>query len=119
MPLIAIHELSLMMALAERVLEVATREGAERVVAIHLRVGHLAGVDSFALRTAGEIVLRGTIAEGARLDLEEVPAAWWCLPCRREFPASEILGECPACGHASRQMLRGHDLLLHALELDP
>ena len=108
-----------MVARAERVLEVATREGAERVVAIHLRVGHLAGVDSLGLRTAAEIVLAGTVAEGARLELEEVPPAWWCLHCRREFPASEILGQCPACGHASRQMLRGHDLLLHAVELDP
>lgn len=115
----AIHELSLMVALAERVLEVATREGAERVVAIHLRVGILAGVDSLALRTAAEVVLAGTVAQDARLLIEEVPPAWWCAPCRMEFPASEVLGRCPACGQASRKVLRGQELLLHALELDP
>ena len=108
-----------MMALGERVLEVAAREGAERVVAIHLRTGALAGVDSLALRTAAEIVLAGTIAEGARLAIEEVTPAWWCGPCRMEFPPSDVLGRCPACGLASRQVLRGPDLLLHALELDP
>jgi hydrogenase nickel incorporation protein HypA/HybF len=117
--LFAIHELSLMTALRERVLEVAAREGAERVVAIHLRAGSLAGMDLRALRTAAEIVLAGTVAEGARLAIEEVTPAWWCVPCRMEFPASDVLGRCPACGLPSRQVLRGHELLLHALELDP
>lgn len=115
----AIHELSLMMALGERVLEVATREGAERVVVIHLRMGALAGVDSLALQTAAEVVLAGTVADGARLAIEEVPPAWWCGPCRMEFPAADALGRCPACGVVSRQVLRGQDLVLHSLELDP
>ncbi|MEB3256746.1 MAG: hydrogenase maturation nickel metallochaperone HypA [Cyanobacteriota bacterium] len=119
MPFDAIHELSLMVALAERVLEVAAREQSERVLAIHLRVGHLAGVDPLALRTAAEIVLAGTVAQGARLAIEEVPPAWWCGPCGMEFLASDVLGRCPACGLASRQVLRGQELLLHALELDP
>lgn len=108
-----------MMALGERVLQVASREGAERVVVIHLRLGALAGVDPLALQTAAEVVLEGTVAEGARLAIEAVPPAWWCGPCHLEFSASDALGRCPACGLASRQVLRGQDLVLHSLELDP
>lgn len=123
LPFFAIHEVSLMMALGERVLEAAAREGAEQVLTIHLRVGTLAGVDALALQTAAEIVLAGTLGQGARLAIEEVPPAWWCVPCHQEFTAVDALGDalgrCPACGHASRDLLRGQDLILHALELDP
>ncbi|MFM7170969.1 MAG: hydrogenase maturation nickel metallochaperone HypA [Cyanobium sp.] len=119
MPLLTIHELSLMMALGERVLEAAALEQAERVVAIHLRVGRLAGVDVIALRTAAEVVLEGTLADGAHLAIEEVPPAWWCVPCQEEFTALNDLGRCPRCGHFSQQLLRGRDLSLHALDLEP
>lgn len=108
-----------MMVLGERVLEAAAREKAERVVGIHLQVGRLAGVDSFALRTAAEIVLEGTLAEGARLTLEEVPPAWWCRFCLQEFGFVEDLGRCPSCGHISRHPTRGSDLILHSLEVEP
>ncbi len=114
-----IHELSLMMALGEQVLQVATREGALRVEAIHLRVGSLAGVDHQALRTAAAIVLKGTCAQEARLAIEEVPATWWCVSCVQEFCAGDGLGLCPHCGTPSRELRRGREFTLHAMDVSP
>jgi len=116
---VPIHELSLMMALGEQVLQVAVREGAVRVEAIHLRVGSLAGVDPQALRTAAHIVLKGTCAEDARLAIEEVPATWWCVSCAKEFCCGDGLGLCSHCGTPSRELRRGRELTLHAMDLSP
>ena len=108
-----------MMALGEQVLQVAAREGAVRVEAIHLRVGSLAGVDPQALRTAAHIVLKGTCAEDARLAIEEVPATWWCVSCAKEFCCGDGLGLCSHCGTPSRELRRGRELTLHAMDLSP
>lgn len=113
------HELSLMEALAERVLAVAAQERAEQVLAIHLCVGGLAGVDPQALRTASEIVLAGTCAEGARLFIDEVPAACWCVTCQTDFAVMDGLSVCPGCGTPSSRLLRGRELTLQAIELHP
>jgi hydrogenase nickel incorporation protein HypA/HybF len=113
------HELSLMESLGRRVLEVAEQEGAERVVAIRLRIGSLSGVDPEALRFAAVVVLAGTRAAGAPLTIEAIPAAFWCAPCAAEFEAGDGNCLCPRCGTLSRQLLRGRELSLVAVDLLP
>lgn len=113
------HEVGVMQSLAERLLAVAAEHNAERVLAIRLRIGSLAGVEVEALRFAAEVVLAGTCAEGARLTIEAIPAAYWCEPCGAEFEAATGLCECPRCGAFSRRPLRGRELSLVAVELMP
>ena len=115
----AMHELSLMEGLSERVLAVAAREEAERVLTIRLRIGRLAGVDPDALRFAAEVVLANTIAAGATLTIEEIEPACWCDPCNAPFAASAGCGDCPHCGTLSTQLVRGKELNLVAVELIP
>ncbi|MFN9547921.1 MAG: hydrogenase maturation nickel metallochaperone HypA [Cyanobacteriota bacterium] len=113
------HELSLMQFLGERVREVATQQGAERVLVIHLRLGSLAGVDPDALRFAAEVVLAGTCAAGATLSIEEIQASLWCDPCAMEFAATAGCCDCPRCGTLSARLLRGKELSLVSLDLIP
>lgn len=113
------HELSLMQGLGERVLAVAAREGAERVLAIRLRIGSLAGVDPEALRFAAEVVLAGTLAEGAALAIEEVGATWWCEACGVSFSGGDGGCECLQCGTLSTQFVRGRELDLVSVDLVP
>jgi hydrogenase nickel incorporation protein HypA/HybF len=113
------HELSLMDSLGQRVLEVAAQQGAEQVLAIHLRIGSLSGVDPQALRFAAEVVLAGTCAEGAALTSEEIQAACWCDPCGAEFGVTVSGCVCPVCGALSHRLLRGRDLSLVSLDLIP
>jgi hydrogenase nickel incorporation protein HypA/HybF len=44
--------------------------GAERITKVLLKVGSLSGVEPDALRFAFDVVVRGTIAEGADLQIE-------------------------------------------------
>lgn len=111
------HELSLMHTLCEQVLRESELQDAERVTCIRLRVGTLAGVDPQALRFAAEVVFLGTCAEGAQLEIEAVPAAFWCSSCCLEIEAADGISLCPACGAISSQLLRGRELILVSLEL--
>ena len=64
------HELAAAQDVLRAVLEAAEKEGARRITAIALKVGRAYAVDQMQDLIA--IVARGTIAEGARLDLEAV-----------------------------------------------
>jgi len=112
------HELSLMDAVREQVLEQASLHGAGRITSITLRVGSLAGVEIEALRLAHTVVMAGTIAAGSRLEIEAVPAECFCAACEQPFLARDGCCDCPRCGRISRELLRGRELQLASLELD-
>ena len=111
------HELSLMDAVREQALEQAARHGAGRITTITLRVGSLAGVEIEALRLAHTVVMAGTIAAGSRLEIEAVPAAFFCAACEQPFAARDCCCECPRCGRISRELLRGRELQLASMEI--
>jgi hydrogenase nickel incorporation protein HypA/HybF len=110
-----VHELSI----AAAILEITTRNaGDSRVTAVRVRVGHLRQVVPSALEFAFELCAHGTPAEGAVLELEEVPAAVACRACGE---AAELEGfplACPACGGLEVDVIGGEELLVESLELD-
>ncbi|MBD2422857.1 hydrogenase maturation nickel metallochaperone HypA [Cyanobium sp. FACHB-13342] len=111
------HELSLMEAVRDQALAAAHADGAIRITVISLRVGELAGVELEALRFAFPVAMAGTIAAGAELRIESEPAECHCAACNAPFPAADGCCDCPRCGAISRQLLRGRDLRLLALEV--
>jgi hydrogenase nickel incorporation protein HypA/HybF len=112
------HELSLMDNVRGLVLEQAQRHGAQRIAVITLRIGSLAGVEPEALHFAFEVVMAGSIAAGARLEIEPVLAECFCGVCRQVFCARDGCCDCPVCGTVSRELLRGRELELASLVLD-
>ncbi len=67
------HELAAAQDVVRAALQAAEAEGACRITAIALKVGHLYAADQ--LRDLIAIAAQGTIAEGARLDVEAVPGS--------------------------------------------
>lgn len=111
------HELGIAQEAVRLALETAQARGADRVLSLRLRVGALSGVVPEALQFAFEVVCRGTPAEGARLEIEPVPAACWCAACQAEFECVDFVTECPRCHQPSSQLTRGRELDLAAVEL--
>ncbi len=112
------HELSIMQSALSLALDQARQAGASRVHAIHLRIGALSGVVPDALEFAFEALAAGTLAEGAQLAVEHVPARFWCATCTQEFQAEDMLAECPDCHRASGELRAGREMELASLEID-
>ena len=110
------HEVSLMENAVRMALYTARASGGERVHRLRLRVGTMSGVVPEALRFAWDIVCQGTAAEGAELEIEEVPATCWCAPCAVEFATPDFLGECPHCHAVSAELRRGTEMELASIE---
>jgi hydrogenase nickel incorporation protein HypA/HybF len=64
------HELSLMADMLRKVQAVAHAEGADHVVSVSVRLGALAHISPTHLREHFEAAAQGTVAEGARVDVE-------------------------------------------------
>jgi hydrogenase nickel incorporation protein HypA/HybF len=107
-----------MQEVCRQALAAAAAERAVAIVAIRLRVGELAGVELDALRFAFPLVMEGTIAAGAQLQIEWEPAICHCEPCGKTFHAHQGLGDCPNCGALSQRLLSGQELQLVALEVN-
>ena len=107
--------------LAQTALDIATKRarerGATRVHALLLRVGDLSGVVPEALRFALEALSAGTLADGARFEIEVVPVECRCSRCGRPFQPTDAVYACPICGTISSDVLQGHELTLHAMEV--
>lgn len=99
-------------------LDSARQAGAQRVLAIRLRIGSLSGVVPEALQFAFEALATGTAADGAELAIEHVPARFWCATCASEFGADDLFSECPRCGIPSTELRAGRELQVASLEID-
>jgi hydrogenase nickel insertion protein HypA len=66
-----VHELSIAQALVRMLAEEAARHGTNRIVSVRLRLGRLSGIVGEALTFAFDVAAQGTVAEGARLHIED------------------------------------------------
>jgi hydrogenase nickel incorporation protein HypA/HybF len=109
------HELSI----AEAVLGVVERHAKGRKVErVELNVGHLRQVVPAALELAFELVAEGTVAEGAELAIEPVPAAGDCRNCGAHTPLPEFPLMCVECGAFNVDVTEGEELFVDSLELE-
>ena len=96
--------------------DAAERSGADRVTGLRLRVGTLSGVVPDSLRFAFDVVCRGTLAEGAILEIEAVTAKSWCSACRSEFVGADFFNECPRCHKVSGELQSGREIEIATIE---
>jgi hydrogenase nickel incorporation protein HypA/HybF len=109
------HELSL----ADAVVRICcdNARGAT-VTKVEIKVGRLRQVVPDALTFAFELVAAGTPAEGAVLELEEVPARVVCNACATETELARFPLACGACGALDIRLVAGEELHVESIEIE-
>jgi hydrogenase nickel incorporation protein HypA/HybF len=110
------HELSV----ASAVVDTALRHAEDRrILVVSLRIGHLRQVVPDSLAFYFEMVTRDTLAEGARLEYEIVPARLRCDGCEQEW---ELEGtpdfRCPRCAVSQVAVIAGNELEVDSIEVE-
>ena len=109
------------MSLAEGVLqlveETARREKARRIKLVVLEIGRLSSVEPAALKFCFEAVARGSMAQGAGLEIIDVPGAGWCMLCAETVAMQERFDVCPICGHRL-QATSGTEMRVREIEIE-
>ncbi len=112
------HELGIAQSLLEIVEKAAQPYEGARVKKVLLRIGKLSTVVPDALRFAFDAVTRGGMAEGAVLEIEEVPLAIRCRACAEAFIVEDPFMICPRCGAADVEMISGRELEIKSMEIE-
>lgn len=110
------HEMSMAQELVEIIEQNMRANGMTRLVAARMRVGEMAPVVPEALEFCFDAVTRGTLAEGARLEITRVPLMAGCGACGDDFHIVDHRYECPSCGSYSIKVRSGEELCLDQLE---
>ena len=112
------HEMSLCESIREIIEDEAGRQAFRKVERVCLEVGKLSGVEVEALRFGFDVVMRGSPADGARLDIVETAGTAWCLPCGKPVTISARYDPCPECGSHQLQVTGGEEMRIRELEVN-
>ncbi len=112
------HEMSLAESVREIVEDTARANGARRVSVVRLEIGRLAQVEMAAMRFAFEVVQRGSVAEGARLEIVETDGTAWCMRCSAPVVIGQRGDPCPTCQSFQLQVTGGDRMRVMDIEIE-
>jgi hydrogenase nickel incorporation protein HypA/HybF len=112
------HEMSLTEALVEHVLKAADGHHLKAIQEVEVEAGALKRVVPSLMQEAFAIVSQGTIADGAKLTIIEIPARAQCNLCQEIFEPEYDNFLCPDCHKADVRILQGDDLILKSIKAD-
>jgi len=108
-----VHELGI----AEEIIAlVEARTAGARVTRIVVEVGRLSAVVPDALRFCFDLATERTVAEGATLEIVELPGLARCRRCAGEVVLERVFGRC-ACGSTDLEWMAGEELRVKEVEL--
>jgi len=112
------HEMSLCEGVLQVLQTEAGRQGFNRVKAVWLEIGDLSSVEPEAMLFSFDVVTRNSLADGAELNIINVPGTAWCMQCEKNMPVKQRFDECPQCGSYQLQVTGGDEMKIKELEVE-
>lgn len=112
------HEMSLAEGVLQILEDAANAEHFSRVKSVRLEIGRLSSVEPEAMRFCFDAVTRGSIAEGAQLEIIDVPGTACCFACGATVEIAAVYDPCPACGGYGMQPVGGTEMRVKELEVE-
>jgi hydrogenase nickel incorporation protein HypA/HybF len=112
------HELPVTESILEIALRYAKKAQATRITDLHLVIGQLATLVDDSIQFYWDMIAKDTIAEGARLHFQRIPAELLCLDCGNRYaPDDEILA-CPKCQSVRVKVTAGEEFRLDSIDVE-
>ena len=112
------HELSVTQGMLEIVVRYAQQAGAQRVTHINLVIGDLSSIVDDSVQFYFDFISQDTIAKGAQLVFQRVPATFRCWDCGNTFTPNERDFTCPACEGMRVEVVAGNELRVESIEVE-
>jgi hydrogenase nickel incorporation protein HypA/HybF len=110
------HESAIVAGLLRILTDRARPAGVARITVVRLTLGRLRGLDPRQIRGAFEIFTEDTLAEGARLEIDERPVRALCKACGTAYEVQGYRFECPACASADADVTEGRELFIESFD---
>jgi hydrogenase nickel incorporation protein HypA/HybF len=113
------HELPVTKSILGIVLRHAESNGVQKVVSIQLSIGALSDLEEEWLQSYFDHLSRGTVAEGAKLQVRRSNLTFFCRQCSLEFsvPREDLDNtQCPNCGGKDATVVSGTGYSVESME---
>lgn len=111
------HELSLCRSLFDIINEHVAGKPFKCVKKVTLEVGQLVAIDESTLRFGFDIIAKGTLAEGAVLDIITIEGQAICNACQQCVKLENYYDACQNCGQFSLTVTQGEELRIQSMEV--
>ncbi|MCU7812105.1 MAG: hydrogenase maturation nickel metallochaperone HypA [Candidatus Thiodiazotropha sp. (ex Notomyrtea botanica)] len=112
------HEMSLCEGVLQILEDHAVSQGFTQVKTVWLEIGGLSGVDPEAMRFGFDAVMKDTLADGAVLEIIDLPGQAWCMQCSKQVSVKARFDACPECSSYQLQVTGGDEMRIKELEVD-
>jgi hydrogenase nickel incorporation protein HypA/HybF len=112
------HEMSLVESIVQLIEDSAAKERFSSVKLVAVEIGRLSSVEPEALAFCFDAATRGSIADGARLEIHHVPGRAMCLQCGADVEIENLYDPCPKCGAFGLRVTGGTEMRVKELEVD-
>lgn len=111
------HEMDLARSVVDAITTEAARQSFTTVQKVVLEVGALSCVDPHALEFGFDAATRGTLVEGAALEILSPPGQAQCFGCGQTVSLARKGDACPSCGSYQLVVSGGEELKIKSLEV--
>lgn len=111
------HELPITQSILNICLQYADEAQATRITDIHVVIGQLSTFVDESIQMYWDIISAGTIAVGATLHFERIPAGVHCLDCGTTYPLDTRDFLCPTCGSIQGEIIAGDELYVKSIDV--
>jgi hydrogenase nickel incorporation protein HypA/HybF len=113
------HEASIALGILDVAEKQCRLAGCDNVQSISVNIGCASGVLTDALHIAFEVLKTQSVAENAKLLINEIPLGGYCSDCGIDFSTNEpFIIHCPNCKGSSFTMNRGRELDVVEIEAE-
>lgn len=114
------HELSVTQSILEIASSHARQADAQRITDIYLVIGDLSSFVDESIRYYWDIISQGTLAQGANLHFERIPARVECEACGTSYALAgmDALMACPQCGSSQMQVTGGREFYVESITVE-
>lgn len=112
------HEMAITQSVLNIALEAGRQGGAARITAIRIKMGAYSDVVPAILKEYFAVAAKGTMAEGAQLQITRIPVTMRCRACGWQGAVDKLHIRCGRCGGADLSLLTGREFYVESLEAE-
>ena len=112
------HELAVTQSILDISLRHAQKVDAKRIVGINLVVGKFSSLVDDSVQFYWDMIADGTIAQGAALHFERIPAEMTCQDCGHVFEPGDETFACPKCLSPRVRLSKGDELRVESIDVE-
>ncbi len=119
------HEISIAGAIVDAVLDAAKKNNAKKVNEIFLEIGELTALNPEQLKFIFQTITKGTVADGARYDIQVVRPLIKCNKCSYNGTIEFLeklhfflpVIKCPKCGDIDVDIIAGRECCVKKIKI--